>query len=103
MKVSLFKFKRRHNRRYNYTPRYYNGKKDEHPFEFDSKFHKYQEMHNAVDFGAHWKEDRINSRNRKNRGVNRRLIYIIAILIFIFLWIIDFDLSIFTLPFDPFR
>lgn len=84
------------NTRYNYTPRYYEGKKDTNPFEFDSKFNKYKDAKNAIDFGAHWKEDRANSRNRGNRGINRRMIYIMVILIFIFLWIIDFDLSIFT-------
>lgn len=103
MKLTFQNFKRRHNKRYNYTPRYYKGKEDDHPFEFDSKFHKYQEMSNIIDFGAQWKEDRSNSRNRKNRSINRRLVFIALILVLICLWIIDFDLSIFTLPFDPFR
>jgi len=101
MKLVFHKFKRRENRRYNYTPRYYKGKEDENPFSFESPFYKYRDRPNAIDFGAQWKEDRANSRNRKNRGINRRLIVIVMILVFLFLWIIDFDLSIFTIPFDP--
>lgn len=103
MKLTFHKFRRPHNKRYNYTPRYYKGKESGNPFEIDSKFNKYKEKTNAIDFGAQWKEDRLNSRNRKNRGINRRVIYIILILVLVFLWIIDFDLSIFTIPYDPFR
>lgn len=103
MKLVFFKFKRGENRRFNYTPRYYNGKEDERPFEFDSVFRKYREKPNAIDFGAHWKEDRKGFRNRKNREINKRFIIIFLILVFIFLWIIDFDLSIFSNPFPFFR
>jgi|SRR5690625_176416 len=101
MKLVFHKFKRRENRRYNYTPRYYKGKEGAQTFDFEtSTFHKYRDMPNAADFGAHWKVDRAESRNRKNREINGRILFIAFILIFIFLWIIDFDLSIFTLPFD---
>ncbi len=103
MKLVFHKFKRRHNKRYNYTPRYYKGKEIDNPYEIDSKFQKYHDQKNAIDFGAQWKEDRDNSRNRGNREINRRLIYIILILVFLFLWLIDFDLSIFAIPFDSFR
>lgn len=95
----MFKFtilKKAESTRYNYTPRYYKGKKDINPYEFDSKFTKYKNTKNAIDFGSQWQEDRANSRNRGNREINRRVIYIILVLVFIFLWIIDFDLSIFT-------
>lgn len=103
MRFSLFRFEKRQNRRYNYTPRYYKGKEDDKAIDIDSRFRKYREKPNSIDFGAQWKEDRLNSRNRKNRVINRRLVYIILILILIFLWIIDFDISIFTIPFDPLR
>lgn len=88
--------KLRKNSRYNYTPRYYKGKDVGNPYSFDSKFNKYKETHNAVDFGSHWAEARTNSRHRGNRSINRRVILIATILALIFLWIIDFDLSIFT-------
>lgn len=103
MKLVFFKLKRNENRRYNYTPRYYKGKESDNPFEFGSRINRYRDTPNAADFGAHWREDRKLYRTRKNRGVNRRLVLIFLILVLIFLWIIDFDLSIFTIPFDPLR
>jgi len=91
-------YKARKNQRYNYTPRYYKGKDGGNIYSFDSKFTKYKEMTNAGDFGAQWAEARSNSRNRGNREINSRVLVIAAVLILIFLWIIDFDLSIFTNP-----
>lgn len=94
MKIGLPRNKK--NNRYNYTPRYYDGKDLGNKFDFGSKFEKYKEATNAIDFGSSWAEARANSRNRGNREINRRVIYIIIVLLLIFLWIIDFDLSIFT-------
>jgi len=93
-KVNSFKLPK--NQRYNYTPRYYSGKKDANIYDFDMKMNKYREQKNSIDFGAHWAEVRKNARNRGNRSINRNLIIIIMILVLIFLWIIDFDVSIFT-------
>ena len=93
MKISLFKVKK--NRRYNYTPRYYRGKQDSNPYDFDSKFSKYRESYNQNDFGHKWQEARLKMRNRSNRGISFRLIIVILILILGFLFVIDFDLSIF--------
>ena len=84
------------NQRYNYTPRYYKGKKDANIYDFDMKINKYREQKNSIDFGSHWAEDRKNMRNRGNRSINRNILYIALILVFAFLYIIDFDLSIFT-------
>ncbi len=94
MKIGLNKIKK--NSRYNYTPRYYNGKDIGNIYKIESKFHKYKEATNSIDFGSHWAEARKNSRNRGNREINKRVLIIIMILVFIFLWIIDFDLSIFS-------
>lgn len=94
MKVNFYKLRK--NNRYNYTPRYYKGKDTGNIYEFDSKFNKYRDATNAIDFGSQWAEARRNSRNRGNREINKRLLLIIGILVLIFLWVIDFDLSIFT-------
>ncbi len=96
MKINFIK--QRPNSRFNYTPRYYEGKDLGNPYDFDSKFSKYKEATNANDFRAHWSEARKASRNRKNRGINRTILYIVIILLFLFLYIIDFDLSIFRQP-----
>ena len=94
MKFSLPKIKK--NRRFNYTPRYYKGKDHGNVYEFENRITKYRETTNAIDFGSHWIEMRKTSRNRNNRALSKRLILIITILCFIFLYLIDFDLSIFT-------
>ncbi|MGO1750850.1 MULTISPECIES: hypothetical protein [Psychroflexus] len=89
-------FKLRKNTRYNYTPRYYDGKKVDNVYEIDSTFNKFKSTHNSIDFGSHWSDVRKNSRTRGNRSINKRVILIALVLVFIFLWIIDFDLSIFS-------
>ncbi|CAN5211736.1 hypothetical protein BH23BAC2_BH23BAC2_04270 [soil metagenome] len=94
MKGNFFKLSR--NSRYNYTPRYYKGKDTGNLYEFDSKFNKYKNTTNANDFGAHWADARGSSRNRGNRELNSRVIIIILILVLVVLWILDFDLSIFS-------
>jgi hypothetical protein len=95
LKSNLFKLNR--NRRYNYTPRYYQGKEIENPYDFDSTFHKYRDTYNSNDFGKKWQEARAASRNRNNRSFSPTLLIIIGVLVLIFLYIIDFDLSIFRL------
>ncbi|MBT8263055.1 MAG: hypothetical protein KJO05_09555 [Bacteroidia bacterium] len=96
MKISFLK-RIKPNNRYNYTPRYYKGKDEETtPYEMGTKFDKFVDTYNKNDFGAHWRDARKNMRNRGNVEFNRTVLIIMAVLILIFLWIIDFDLSIFT-------
>ncbi len=83
------------NKKFNYTPRHYKGKEVHNPFDFESKFTRDRESVCYNDIRGHWSEARKESRHRGNRTVNKRLLIIIAILVFIFLMIIDFDLSIF--------
>ncbi|QED37404.1 hypothetical protein FK178_06575 [Antarcticibacterium arcticum] len=94
MKANFLKLRK--NSRYNYTPRYYKGKDSGNLYEFDSKFNKYRNTTNAIDFGSQWADARNSSRNRGNRELNKRVIIIILILVLIVLWILDFDLSIFS-------
>ncbi len=93
MKINVFKSRK--NRRYNYTPRYYDGKDVGNPYDLSSKFEKYRDTTNSVDIGAQWKEARSASRNRGNREINKRLIIIIVILVLLTLFFFDFDLSYF--------
>ncbi|MGA1777058.1 MAG: hypothetical protein ACO39G_08275 [Flavobacteriaceae bacterium] len=96
LKSNLFKLRK--NKRYNYTPRYYKGKDEGNLYEFDSKFSKYRDTYNSNDFGQQWKEMRLQMRTKKNRSISLRLLLIILGLVFISLYILDFDLSIFMLP-----
>ena len=95
MKSNLFKLRK--NKRYNYTPRYYKGKDSVNIYDFDSKFSKYKEIYNKNDFGNSWSKVRQEKRSRSNRSITPRLLIIILFLIFCFLYIIDFDLTIFTI------
>jgi hypothetical protein len=94
MKISFLKLKK--NRRYNYTPRYFSGKEGGNLYDFDSKFSKYRDTYNQNDFGQQWQEARLKLRTRNNRAFSPRLIIIILILVLAFLYVIDFDLSIFN-------
>lgn len=95
LKINIFSAKKRNNR-YNYTPRYYKGKDTGSVHSFGSVFNKYRETSNANDFGSQWADARARSRHRGNRGINKTVLLIIAVLVLLFLWIIDFDLSIFS-------
>lgn len=98
--MSLFNFnpfKSNLNKRYNYTPRYYSGKSINNIYDFDPKLYKYKETYNANDFSNNWQNVRLEKRNRNNFSNSPLLMIIISILMFIFLYIIDFELSIFYL------
>lgn len=84
------------NRRFNYTPRYYKGKEDINESAYPTKFDAYSEELNKNDFSGHWHESRLTSRNRNNSGFNTTIYIIILVLVFISLYILDFDLSIFS-------
>ena len=62
---------------------------------FDSAYSKNREQNSVFDKSNAWDEARIRSRNRSNSIFSKTLLYIMAFLILIFLYIIDFDLSIF--------
>lgn len=93
--VRLSFLKQRKNRRFNYTPRYYRGKQSANPYAFGSAFEQYRDTPNANDFGAQWRDARDMSRNRRNRNISPRLLVIIAVLLLLALYVLDFDLSIF--------
>ena len=95
IKFKLFKGLPR-NKRFNYTPRYYKGKEDIDELSYPTKFDAYSEALNKNDFSGHWHENRISSRNRNNSGFNKTIYIIILILVIISLYILDFDLSIFS-------
>ncbi|NND63008.1 MAG: riboflavin synthase subunit beta [Flavobacteriaceae bacterium] len=89
--------KTRKNKKFNYTPRYYNSDKEGSPFGIEHKFDKYR---NTVGNNRGWKAKFSNVvsdlRNGSDRRANRTIFIIVAIFVLIFLYIIDFDLTIFT-------
>jgi len=85
----------RKNKKYSYQPRYYKGEGN--PYELKHKFDDFRvtagsnkglktKLNNAVDDYKH---------NQDTSGANRRVAIIIGVLILVFLFVIDFDLSIF--------
>ncbi|NMH88598.1 riboflavin synthase subunit beta [Flavivirga algicola] len=86
----------RKNKKFSYTPRYFDDKGQGNPFEIKHKFDEYRttvgsnkglktKFNNALD----------DFKNNPDKEVNRRVLIIVGILVLIFLFIIDFDLSIF--------
>jgi len=89
-------FKLRKNKRFNYMPRHYKNKGEGSPFEIKHKFDQYRKTvgpngNIKTKFLTAWDE----LRNSPDKVANRRVLLIAAILILIFLFIIEFDLSIF--------
>ena len=95
IKFTLFKGLPR-NKRFNYTPRYYKGKEETKTQDYSTRFDAYADVYNKNDVAGQWHETRMSSRSRKNSGFNATIYIIIAILVFISLYILDFDLSIFS-------
>ena len=89
-------FKLRKNKKFSYTPRHFDDKGEGNPFEIKHKFDDFRKtvgsnnglktkINNALD----------DLKSNPDYAANRRIIIIIGILILVFLFIIDFDLSIF--------
>jgi len=88
-------FKVRQNKKFDYTPRYYKGEGN--PYEMKRKFDDFRtatgnvkglktKFNNAIKDYRH---------NPDRYGANKRILIIIGILILVFLFIIEFDFSIF--------
>ena len=90
-------FKTRKNKTFSYSPRYWDDNGEGSPYKIEGRFDKYRttvgKSKNLKDkFKTAWEELRHNS----DRKANRRILWIFLILLLIFLYLIDFDLSIFT-------
>ena len=87
-------FIKRENKKFDYQPRYYKG--DGNPYEFKHRFDEYRTTVGKgkslkAKFSAAFEEFKTS----ENGGLNSTILVIIAILTLLFLYIIDFDLSIF--------
>tara|TARA_Y100000768_G_scaffold53090_1_gene34920 strand:- start:200 stop:487 length:288 start_codon:yes stop_codon:yes gene_type:complete len=93
--VSLINiFKRPRNKKFRYSPRYSKSNKSN-IYGFDSAYSKHRESNSVFDKSNAWEEARLRSRNRSNSLFSKTILFIIILLTLIFLYIIDFDLSIF--------
>ena len=85
------------NKKYSYTPRYYDDKGQGSPYQMK---HKFDEFRTTVGGGSKDIKTKLNNaldelRNSPDREANRRTLIIAVVLVVVFLFIIDFDLSIF--------
>lgn len=92
MKIKGFKLDK--NKRFNYTPRFYQGKDMGNPYKLEERIRKQRNTPNTT-IGSQWQEARIQSRTRENRQISPVLIIVFALLLFLALYLLDFDLSIF--------
>jgi len=86
-------FLKRTNNKFDYQPRYYKGEGN--PFKIEHKldqFRKTAEKNRGIKAKFN---DAISDLKNSDKKVNKTLLIIISILVFIFLYIIDFDVSIF--------
>lgn len=87
-------FKLKQNKRYNYKPRFYDGEGS--PFAMKGKF---DESRSTLEASGNIKNRLVKAvdefQNAPDNAVNRRVLIIISALVLIFLFIIDFDLTIF--------
>jgi hypothetical protein len=88
--------KKRKNKKFSYEPRHYDNNGKGNPFQIEHKFDQFRTTvgdGNGLKskFSAAWEDFKLNS----DKKANRRVLIIISVLILVFLYIIDFDLSIF--------
>lgn len=89
--------KLRSNKKYSYSPRYYDDKGAGNPFKIEHKLDKFRSTVNTPrGLKAKFSYAFADLRREGDRNTKLRLLIILAILILMVLFIIDFDLSIFT-------
>ncbi|MFV0539737.1 MAG: riboflavin synthase subunit beta [Aestuariibaculum sp.] len=84
------------NKKFSYKPRFYDDKGEGSPFE---PRHKFDGFRTTVGPNKSLKGKFVNAlddfKNNPDKSANKRTLIIVAVLVFIFLLIIEFDLSIF--------
>lgn len=90
--------KQKKNKKFGYAPRYYKHEGEGSPFQMEQKFDKFRStIGGNTDLKSKFRNAWGEFRQSKDKGINKTLFLLIALLVLIFLFIIDFDLSIFTL------
>jgi len=87
-------FIRRENKKFDYKPRYYKGEGN--PYEFKHVFDEYRTtVGKSKNLKGKFSAALDEFKNSKNGGLNPTILITIGVLLLVFLYIIDFDLSIF--------
>ncbi len=86
----------RKNREFDYQPRYYDDKGKGNPFKIEYKFDQFRStVDTPRSLKGKFQEAMADIKREGDRNMRIRLLVIVSILLLIFLYIIDFDLSIF--------
>ena len=83
------------NKKFSYNPRYYNDKGEGSPFKIERKLDKFRNVDTARGLKGKFNNAMADLKRSGDPYLKIRMLIIIASLLFIFLYIIDFDLSIF--------
>jgi hypothetical protein len=86
---------RRKNKRFEYEPRYHKMEEGERPFEIKHKFDEYRTTVGKPNLRSNFDNAMNDYKQGSDAATKKRLYIIIGILILAFLWLIEFDLSIF--------
>lgn len=90
-------FLKRTNKKFDYSPRYYESDKDGSPFAMEQKFDKFRHTIGASKgLKGNFNQAMAELKASRTRGANRVILILIMVFVLLFLWIIDFDLSIFS-------
>lgn len=88
--------KLRKNKKYSYKPRYFDDKGEGNPFKVQHKFDKYRStVDSPGGIKRRWKSALSDLKQEGDRNLKIRFWIILAVLLLIVLYILDFDLSIF--------
>jgi len=86
------------NKKFNYKPRHYEFEGEGSPFAIEHKFDRFRTtVGESKSLKGKFKTAWADLRQSSDKATNRRLMLIVAILVLLFLFMIDFDLSIFQL------
>ena len=89
-------FKLRKNKKFSYTPRYYKSNEEGNsPFEIKHKFDDQRKTIGNNGLKTKFTNVLDELREKPDREANRRILIIVAVLLLVCLFIIEFDLSIF--------
>ncbi|HBL79507.1 MAG TPA: riboflavin synthase subunit beta [Aequorivita sp.] len=86
--------KTKKNKKFGYTPRYYKNDGEGSPFQIEDKFDKFRKTVGNNGLKTNFKNAMEDLKSNRDRTSKRRILIIAAILILLFLYFIDFDLSI---------
>ncbi len=87
--------KLRKNKKFSYTPRFYDDKGEGNPFEIKHKFDEHRASLNNSGLKNKFNNAINDYKHNADKDANRRVLIIAGILILVFMLIIGFDLSIF--------